>query len=455
MIKENEHGSSMSAKQHKIKLKEKRKTKMKTIKLILISLCLTVPVLVPAQISPKVIKRFPASIIYQIDMMSSKITLNEEKQIKIGEKLFKRDSLANTALSKGRPVSELKKYYVTEKTFFKGICSQEEIEEFFYRTDPDNRFLAALKSASLLKLTPDQITRIRQQNEAADSVIINDFHKKIQFYNAKLESVLDKVQFAALIKKIYSSLSAEETKRDWKNILNYKLASSRDSSIVYTQLYNYNLTVNAVVDPQSEKLGIIKNREVRNALMLYKQPAILTRYNILADGPYKTNLFSTAIKYGKDLELNPSQTDSILSKYKDLEITKLKDEKNYQTIYKKNEYALFENKTTTNILEARQVEKLLLKKNEKAASHLAVNNWEELEQLGLTKGLDKTSNLKEFIHYHLNFLIASDKVKMNNNAANIFSRRDAELKKPELLKQLDALQKSRDTAKSTKNDLKW
>ncbi|CAI2768201.1 hypothetical protein [Flavobacterium collinsii] len=408
-----------------------------------------------AQISQKVIKQFPAHIIYQINEMSSKIVLNEDKQIKVGKKLFARDSLANVELNKGEAVSKLKIYYEIEKNFFQNICTQEEIEEYFHKADPTNRFLLALRSITVLKLNPTQISQLREQNAVLDLVTITNQHKKIQYYNSKLESILDRKQFVLLIKQIYSQQSLEETKKDWKNIQQFKLISTKDTSGLYKELYNYNLMVNTVVDPQSEKLGVIKNREVRNALMLQKQPSILTRYNILSEGSYKKNLFSTTIKFQEDLNLAQIQIDSLLSKYRTLELQKLKDEKKDQMLNKKSEYILYENTAILEILDPKQLARLLIKKNEKAASNIAVNSWEELEQLGLTKNVDRNTTLKEFMHYQLNFLVASDEVKMNNNAVNIFNKRDVELKKPELLKQLEQTKRNQETSKSAKNALKW
>ena len=49
----------------------------------------------------------------------------------------------------------------------------------------------------------------------------------------------------------------------------------------------------------------------------------------------------------------------------------------------------------------------------------------------------------------------NDRLKIDNNQANLFARRDIESKKPELLKKLDDLKAIETNTKSTKNALKW
>ena len=73
------------------------------IKTLLLSICLYLPNISQTQISQKVMKRFPAHIVYKIDDVVSKINLTEDKQIQIAKKLLAADSFANIILPKGKP----------------------------------------------------------------------------------------------------------------------------------------------------------------------------------------------------------------------------------------------------------------------------------------------------------------------------------------------------------------
>ena len=120
-----------------------------------------------------------------------------------------------------------------------------------------------------------------------------------------------------------------------------------------------------------------------------------------------------------------------------------------------NYYENFENTNISKILNPKQIYTLLVKKNEKIAIQLARSNWNELEKQGATKDLDKNTTLKEFINYHLKSLVATNMVKIDKSKMNVFHKRDVEMQKPELLRQLDAIKQTQKNAKSTKNALKW
>lgn len=425
------------------------------IKTLLILLSLCFPVFTQAQISPKVIKSYPAHIIARIYEVASKMELSEEQQLKIGEKLFKSDSLANVNLAKGEAVSKIKKYYPSPKKFLIGILSQEELEPYLFELDNKNRFLLALKSSKQLQLDPKQITSIRKQDKLLDSLKITESLQKYQFCNRKLDSILNKKQYASLLELAYTDESKEETNKDWNNIQKMKLVSAKDSSKIHNQIFTYNLEKNSYIDSHAKKFDAKKSTELKNLIVLEKQPPVLTRYNILSNFIYKLNLFSTAIQYEKELKLTTTQIDSLLSKYTVLEIMKYKDKEKNPLLKKTASYTLFENKAITTILDANQIAILLTNKNRQNAIQLAQENWKELEQLELTKGYDKNIQLQEFAKYQLLFLVANDQLKMNNNPLNMFRKRDIELKKPELLKQLDAIKRSAKNEKNTKNELKW
>ncbi|NJM79075.1 MAG: hypothetical protein HC854_04505 [Flavobacterium sp.] len=136
-----------------------------------------------------------------------------------------------------------------------------------------------------------------------------------------------------------------------------------------------------------------------------------------------------------------------------VELMEFKDVTKNPLLKKYNNYTAFENKKIVTILDEQQLLRLLTEKNRKNATQLAYENWDELEAKEMTNNLDKKQTIKEFAIYLLNYLVATDRLKMNKNATNIFYKRDVELKKPDLLKQLDEIKKTEQSNKNTKNAL--
>ncbi|NRS87713.1 hypothetical protein HNQ02_000620 [Flavobacterium sp. 7E] len=408
-----------------------------------------------AQLSPKVMKSFPSHNILKIYDIVSTIPLSEITQLKIGKKLQANDSLANINLSKGEPITLIKKYYPSYKKLLVGIISEEELDSYLYEHDKKNRLLLALKFKNELQLNDKQILHIREQEQKMDSLDVTESFNKYQFYNDILNSTLSNQQFVKLLQSDYEEQSRLEAEKDWENIEQLKIIPNKERPFVYNDLYKFYLEMNSKLDTRAKKFDAKKNTEVKNLIVLEKQPSILTRYNILTNFIYKLNLFSSAIQYEKELKLSSSQIDALLSHYKELEILKYKDKEINPLLKKTQIYTEFENKKIVNILDPKQINILLINKNKKNAIQIAQENWIGLEKLQFTNGKDKKELLKEFSNYQLAFLVASDQFKMNNNSTNMFKKRDIELKKPELLKQLDAYNRTKNNEKNTKNDLKW
>ena len=140
------------------------------IKILLIILSLSAPLVAQTQISPKVIQSFPPHIIFKIDKVTSKVKLTEDQQMKFGQELSKKDSLANIALGKEKITNNLKRAYNTNLNFLKSILSQEQLDLYMLQYDKKNRFLLALKSAKELQLDAKQIEQIRIQNNIAAKI---------------------------------------------------------------------------------------------------------------------------------------------------------------------------------------------------------------------------------------------------------------------------------------------
>ena len=426
--------------------------KIKLIKTFLIVILL-LPVLGLAQISSKVARNYPAHIVYKIDEVNSKVNLSEDKQIKIGRKLFTADSLANVSLTKGEPIDQLKSYYTIDTDFFKPILSPEELDAYGYATDNDNRYLAALNFAPQLKLESTQINEIRKQNDSLAGVPTMSLKETIRIYNKKLHSILTKEQYVSLLKIIYQEQSEEEAKSDWEKIIKLQLVADKNDRTEYIKIINYHLAKNSFLDKKADRYEKTK-RDLLAKKMALEEPPILLHANILSEGSYTNNKYSSVIKYEKEVELSKSQIDTLLVKYKQLERIKLENkEKESSTDAPKIVPKEYEN--IAQILNSEQVKKWLIHKNKTEAKKEAQRNWEQLEAEGLTKDLDKDKTLREFGTYQLKYLVTKDTAMVYHTQENIFAKRDIEKKKPELLKQLDAINQKKSKISKTKQALTW
>lgn len=425
----------------------------KTIPVLLLFIIATQ--FITAQISPNVLKKYPAHILFKLNEVTSVVAINEEKQIQIATEILKKDNLANAGLAKGETVEKVQQYYTLDRQFLNEVLSQDEVDRYYSQQEPNNRLLLALATAKQLSLDPNQVLALRKQNDILEATKSKDDSQKNEFYTQKLDSILTKKQKGALLATIYRKESNDQTNKDWNNILKYNLATAKDSSLLRPKLFRYNLIKNSVLDPKINKTNTKKQLELKDKLALELQPDILNHYAILAQEGYKKNLFSLVIPMEKQLSLTSVQIDSLLANYKRLELLKLKNNKDDQMIIIYTDYIKFENEAIARLLDPKQLTDFLLAKNRVKSRKTAVNDWTSLEKQNLTTGLDKLKTLNEFASYHLNAMIADERIKISRNRLNLFVKRDIELKKPELLKQLDIIKQTENNAKSAKNDLKW
>lgn len=426
--------------------------KTKWIKIVLIGI-LCHPGLMIAQTSSKVIRNYPADIVYKVEELNSKVNLSEDKQIKIAQKLYTADSLANISLSKGDSAARLKSYYAIDNAFLKPILSPEELDYYGYTTNKDNRFLTVLAFSTHLKLEPRQINEIRKQNDSVASIPKLSEKETILIYNKKLIQVLTQQQYIAMLKIIYSEQSEQEAKKDWEKIIKLQLADDHKDRKEYVKILNYHIAKNAFLDKDAERYGKTK-RDFLAKKMALEEPSILVHANILAEDGFINNKYSSIIKYEKELELTQSQTDTLLLKYNQLERIKLENrEKESSPEALKIVPSEYEN--IAKILTPEQVKKWLIQKNKQTAKKEALRNWEQLEAEGLTRDLDKDKTLTEFTAYQLQFLVTKDRAMVYHTQENIFAKRDVEKKKPELLKQLDAINLKKSQNAKTKQALTW
>lgn len=424
---------------------------MKKLLFILMSL----PFVSLAQLSPNVSKHYPAHIVYKIDDVLSILKLDEETQIKIAEKFQKIDSIANASLAQGIPIEQLKANYTIDKKFLKNLVTIEELENFAYETDKDNRFLAALNSIPFTKLDPEQTNKIRQLNDSLDAAPKKTLKETMQFQNLKLSKILHQEQYPLLMGFIYKDQSIEEANIDWQNILKLKINNPEKGTEEYRKIVDYHLNKNSFLDKRADRFDK-KKRDFLSIKATMMQPPLLIRANILSDQKHANNKYASVIQYEKELNLNQNQIDSLLAKYIAFEKIKIENSEN---ILKKNlEPAIplpseFDN--VAKIITTEQINKWLILKNKNEALIKGKESWAKLEKEGLTKELDKEKTIKELSVYHLKYLVAAERSKSWKSQETLFLLRDVEQNKPDILLQLDAITRSKAKSTNAKNELSW
>lgn len=406
-----------------------------------------------AQQNEVLAQQFPTHILYKIEEVNSKVKLTEDKKVKIGQKLFTADSLATISLAKGKPINQLKSYYTVDSNFLKPILSPEELDAFQYENNKENRFLVALKFAPQLKLEPKEVNEIRKENEDLTNTSSLDVKETIAFYDSKLNLILSKAKYASLLRIIYKEQSIKDANKDWDKIKQLQLVADQKNRDEYNQVLNYHLNKYVFLDPKAEKHDK-KMIEVINNKLLLQQPYVLIRANILSAGIFKDNLFSSIIKYEKETELAQNQIDTILSKYIKLERIRYENEINDLTSKLPIKEPL-QYEEIAQILTPKQVSIWLAYKNKNQANKVAMKNWKKLEMEGLTNDLEKKVIIEELVNYQLKHQIVDEKIKIYNTQDYVFLKRDIEQKKPELLKQLDAIARSKSKGTYVKNALAW
>lgn len=422
---------------------------------LLLSL-LFLPILNQAQVSPNVSKRYPAHIVYKIDDVISKVNLSEDKQIKMAQKFMKTDSIVNAGLAVGAPAESLKAYYNSiDKTFLKNILSVEEMEQYNYEMDKDNRFLAALILAPYLKLQPEQINKIRQLNDSVSTTPQKSTKETIQFYNRKLSKILNKQQYVDVVKSTYKDQSIADARTDWQGILKLKINTPGKEQEEFKQLVDFHFAKNGFLDKKAE-LYEKKKQDFLSLKATMMEPPLLIRSKILSDQKHANNKYASLIQFEKELNLSQKQIDTLLVKYLAFEKIIIENKENdlkgnFTT--PKPLPSEFEN--IAKIVTSEQMNKWLNLKNKNEAIKKANQSWAALESEGLTKNADQQKLMPELANYHLKLLIALEKNKNWKTSETRFLVRDVEQKKPEILVQLDALSRSKAKSENAKNALAW
>ncbi|OOV19892.1 hypothetical protein [Flavobacterium sp. LM4] len=158
--------------------------------------------------------------------------------------------------------------------------SVEEMEQYNYEMDKDNRFLAALILAPYLKLQPEQINKIRQLNDSLSTTPQKSTKETIQFYNRKLSKILNKQQYVDVVKSTYKDQSIADARTDWQGILKLKINTPDKEQEEFKQLVDFHFAKNGFLDKKAE-LYEKKKQDFLSLKATMMEPPLLIRSKIL------------------------------------------------------------------------------------------------------------------------------------------------------------------------------
>lgn len=411
------------------------------------------PLISQAQLSPSICKQFPAHIVLKIDEINNKTQLSDQSIYKIAKKMMLQDSLAKDNQTKGTTIKTLKSIYAIDNSFLKKVLTTNELEKYNYDADKDNRFLCALIENEKLKLNNEQIKKIRFLNDSLENTPKKSLKENLQFQNKKLDKILTQKQYVELIQYCYNDIAIEDAKNDWQKVLNFKLNNPAKEKEEYKMIVNYHLKKNTFLDKKAEQF----NKTKRDFLALkatVMEPTLLTHVKIRNGDKVANNKYANVIEFEKELELSKSQIDSLLLKYQRFEKIKIRNKENeINESIEQPQVLPIEFDEIVMILKPEQFEKWLIIKNKKESEKKARLDWTSLEAENLTTGLEKTKTSEFLTIYHLKLLIAQEKLKSWKNRENLFAIRDLELKKPDVLRQLESINKNKKN--TPKTELVW
>ena len=166
---------------------------------------------------------------------------------------------------------------------------------------------------------------------------------------------------------------------------------------------------------------------------------------IESGGKTPKSWYSNVLQHKDALKLTAQQVNQLISK--NIELNKardIKDPKSSEILSEK-----YVNQEIAKILSNAQLNTLELLRHEKPATEWANENWKEIKDRGLAKGLDSISVLKELVSYRL----TTTARKAVNNKYGKEPLPHSNLTKPAILRKLDAARKA--VANNNQGAYKW
>jgi len=297
-----------------------------------------------------------------------------------------------------------------------------------------SRLVTALRYKDQLKLTTGQVSKLKAQ-----TVKLNDLKATVntdtnKFISDQLAAILSKEQYQAYLQFFRQVKADYWAKHNWQLLKELGLAKNIDSSRTYSQNFIYEINkANAL-----EKAANSNNPDYKSLIrdsVLTIRPLLLLKLDAYKNTLPKWSRFANVISFRNELNLSDNQVDSLISRFAKLEKIKLAYKFNHEK--DNNSFKRIEFESILNELGIEKFDMYLSVKTQSQAVNRAKADWQNLQKYGLSQGLDSAKTNKEIQAYEVKWLIANERLAMNNSQKNAFDKKDIEDKRPQILKSLE------------------
>jgi len=410
---------------------------------------------VNAQVAKEITARYPASVVYRLSGITSKVAIPVEKQRILAEYFQKQDKLANQALASGKNSDEISGYYTNRIAYLKTVLSPLELNDYeFNPENTENQLEKAIKYRQSLSLSTEQVNDLLGARKTENAPQDNESEPTGNTTLAegeKLTKILSLSQYDKFLQLLVKPIALTQSNSSWLLLKKYSLVKTVDSSRINSENLEY-FTRAGISDARvNNSESYLKIDSVRGTYFVYK-PLNLWKLDML-NNQLPESQFAAVITKRKLLKLSSRQADSLLAVAAALE--KITADYKTKITYKKYDSTPFEAKNLLQILTSSQYEAYLYDKNRVEAITNEKKIWTRLKQYGLTSDVDSVQVNKELIDYQLNLLVANERYHNSDTQENTEIKAMVENKKPAILKKLDISVRTSALNASSKKSLSW
>jgi hypothetical protein len=410
---------------------------------------------VNAQVAKEITARYPASVVYRLSGITSKVAIPVEKQRILAEYFQKQDKLANQALASGKNSDEISGYYTNRIAYLKTVLSPLELNDYeFNPENTENQLEKAIKYRQSLILGTEQVNDLLGARKTENAPQDNESEPTGNTTLAegeKLTKVLSPSQYDKFLQLLVKPIALIQASTSWALLKKHGLVKPTDSVRINSENLQYFIRA-GIMDARANNSELyLKIDSVRGTYFVYK-PLDLWKLDML-NNQMPESQFATVITKRKLLKLSSRQVDSLLAVAAALE--KIRAEYKTKVSHEKYNSIPFEAKNLLQILTPPQYETYLYDKNRVEAITNEKKIWTRLKQYGLTNDVDSAQTNKELVNYQLNVLVANERYHNSDSQENMELKAMVENKKPPILKKLDISVRTSSLNASSKKSLSW
>ena len=387
------------------------------------------------------------------------IDLSEESMTKLVSFFKRNDSLALLALTQGKSLEEISKWYYPTVDSLASMFPPLERNDFILANKgksgiQDYRpFTSKLRQYVLdrekLALTSKQIESLLIRCDSIECLAKNKDTKVEELERKALTTSLDLKQ----IKEYYIQKNKPIAERETKELLKQMKKNSlytvaTDSTNIYQQVYAYKLEQKTnweYLRYTGATSDSVKQDEAR--LWAYRPLSII---RLETCQPSSSNKMLDIVCKREKLGLAENMTQSLLTSYSQLLQEEYKHKYKVSHSNEKYNRREQENKSISRIIPSSLLEKyfrIIIYDNVKKQVE---KDWDILLDYDLVNSTDSSKVIKELTDYETRLAVANQWISVDKSRKNQFFKSDIINGKPQLLKQLDIEKRKRRNEKIVK-----